>query len=179
VTPAGAAPIAALVPGGGTIGGGVLGAAFSGALFSLEIAIVLVPALVLYELLAPLPAFGRWGRALGPWMTRLGMSPPCAVPLVAGVFLGIIYGAGIIVPVAGERKIGPEELQSLGLFLCTCHAIIEDTLLFALAGAAGPREVAGRMLLLVGLRLFLALAVLGGRQAILLRCRKKPSPALD
>jgi len=162
-----------------SIGQAVLGAALSGAWFSLKLAAVLLPALVLYELLAPSRVFARWGRAIAPWLSRLGMSPPCTVPLAAGLFLGIIYGAGVILPIAEEKKIGPEELHSLGLFLCTCHAIIEDTLLFALAGAAGPGEVAGRMLLLAGLRLLLALTVLGGRQALLRRRGKKPSLALD
>ena len=179
MTPGGAAFLAAFAPEGGSFGGAVLGAALSGGLFSLRIALILVPALILYEVLAPLPLFERWGRALGPWLSRLGMSPPCTAPLVAGFFLGIIYGAGIIIPIAEEKKIGPEELHSLGLFLCTCHAIIEDTLLFALVGAAGPGEVAGRMLLLAGLRLLLALTVLGGRQALLRRSGKKPSLALD
>ena len=179
MTPAGGSDIAALVAGDGSIGGALVGAALSGVLFSLRIAVVLVPALILYELLAPLPVFGRWGRWLGPWLSRLGMSPPCTVPLVAGLFLGIIYGAGIIIPIAEEKQVGPEELQSLGLFLCTCHAIIEDTLLFALAGSAGPGEVAGRMLLLAGIRFLLALAVLGGRRALLIRRGKNPSPALD
>jgi nucleoside recognition protein len=162
-----------------TLGGAIFGAALSGVVFSVKLALFLVPALVLYELLAPLPVFARCGRALGPWLSRLGMSPPCTVPLVAGFFLGIIYGAGIIIPIADEKKIGPEELHSLMLFLCTCHAIIEDTLLFALAGSNGPGEVAARTLLLAGIRLFLALAVLGGRQAFRGWRGKKPALALD
>jgi len=162
-----------------TFASALVGAALSGALFSLKIAVVLVPALVLYELLAPLPVFGRWGSRLGPWLSRLGMSPPCTVPLVAGLFLGIIYGAGIIIPIAEEKRIGPEELLSLGLFLCTCHAIIEDTLLFALAGSSGPLEIAGRAGLLAGTRLSLAILVLAGRRAFLTRRGKNPPAALD
>lgn len=146
------------------IGPALLDAALGGAIFSLKVAAILVPALVLYELLAPLPIFGRWGRALGPALARLGMSPPCTVPLAAGFFLGIIYGAGLIIPIAEEKRIGPGELHSLGLFLCTCHAVIEDTFLFAVVGARGPREVAVRMLILAGARLALAVVVTRGRQ---------------
>ena len=177
MTAAAAEWIGTFLPGPGSIAGAVLGAAFTGAIFTLTIATFLVPALVLYDLLAPLPLFARCGRLVGPWLSRLGMSPPCAVPLAAGFFLGIAYGAGIIIPIAEEKRIGPEELHSLGLFLCTCHAIIEDTLLFALVGARGPVEVAWRMATLAGLRLLLALTVLVGRQA-LLRGRK-PSPVLE
>jgi len=146
------------------IGHALLEAALSGAIFSLKVAAVLVPALILYEMLAPLPIFGRWGRALAPALARLGMSPPCTVPLAAGFFLGIIYGAGMIIPIAEEKRIGPGELHSLGLFLCTCHAVIEDTFLFAVVGARGPREVAVRMLILAGARLALAVIVTRGRQ---------------
>ena len=146
------------------IGEALLDATVSGAILSLKIAVILVPALVLYDLLAPLPVFGRCGRALAPFLARLGMSPPCTVPLAAGLFLGITYGAGMILPIAEEKRVGPGEVQSLGLFLCTCHAIIEDTFLFAVVGAGGPREVATRMIILISVRLGLAVAVTRGRQ---------------
>lgn len=147
------------------IAGALLDSVLDGAIFSLKIAAILVPALVLYDLLAPLPVFGRCGRALAPALARLGMSPPCTVPLAAGLFLGITYGAGMIIPIAEEKQVGPSEVHSLGLFLCTCHAIIEDTFLFAVVGASGAREVAARMLVLVGVRLALAVLVTAGRQA--------------
>ena len=147
-----------------SIGQAVLGAALSGAWFSLKVAAVLLPALVLYDLLAPSRTFTRWGRVIAPWLSRLGMSPACTVPLAAGLFLGIIYGAGVIIPIVEEKKIGPDEVHSLGLFLCTCHAVIEDTFLFAWIGARNPLEIAGRMLVLAGVRLALAVAVTAGRR---------------
>ena len=152
----------------------LLESVLSGAIFSLKIAAILVPALVLYDLLAPLPIFGRCGRALGPVLARLGMSPPCTVPLAAGLFLGITYGAGMILPIAEEKRVGPDEVQSLGLFLCTCHAMIEDTFLFAVVGASGARDVTVRVIILVGVRLALAVIVTGGRQEWL---RSKSLPA--
>ena len=171
--------IGTIIAASGSITGAVLGATLSGALFSIKVAVFLVPALVLYDLLAPLPVFARCGRRIGPWLSRLGMSPPCAVPLAAGFFLGIAYGAGVIIPIVEEKKIGPEELHSLGLFLCTCHAVIEDTFLFALVGARSSGEVVLRMLLLAGLRLLLALTVLGTRQALAPGGGKKPAPGLE
>jgi hypothetical protein len=135
------------------------GSAWAGAIFCLKLAALIVPAMVLYEVLAPLPLFARLGRLLGPRLRPFGMSPPCTVPLAAGFFLGIAYGAGFIIPIAEEESITRREIDALGLFLCTCHAVIEDTLLFALIGAQGPGTVAARMALLVGVRLALALLV--------------------
>jgi len=54
--------------------------------------------------------------------------------------------------------------------------VFEDTFLFALVGAQGPGEIALRMLLLAGLRLLLALAVLGTRRALVTGGGKKPAP---
>ena len=151
----------AILEGGGAAGilEAAAGAAGSGALFSLKLALLLVPALILYEVLAPLPVFGRIGRRIAPHLGRLGMSAACTVPLAAGFFLGIAYGAGIIIPIAAARRIGAREIQGLALFLCTCHALVEDTLLFALVGARGPLEVLGRMGLLAAVRLALAVTI--------------------
>ena len=140
----------------------VLRSALAGGVFFLKVAVLLVPSLLLYELLAPLPVFTRWGRAIGPRLRVLGMSPACTVPLAAGFFLGIAYGAGIIIPIAAERRIAAREIDSLGLFLSTCHSVVEDTLVFALIGARSAWEVAGRMALLSAVRLALAVAVTAG-----------------
>jgi len=43
--------------------------------------------------------------------------------------------------------------------------VIEDTILFAMVGVGGPREVAFRVIIFVGVRLVLAVLVTGGRQA--------------
>ena len=155
------------------------GAAAAGAIYSLKIALLLVPGLVLYEILAPLPIFARWGRAIAPGLGRLGMSPPCIVPLAAGFFLGITYGAGIIIPFAEEKTIGPEETHALFLFLCTCHAVIEDTVLFSLIGARGPWEVAGRAAALAGIRFALAIAILSARRVLVGGRGGNPAPRVD
>jgi len=139
--------------------GELAGAAWAGARFCGLLALLIVPAMVLYEVAAPLPLFAAWGRWLGPRLRRIGMSPACTVPLAAGLFLGVAYGAGFIIPVAERREVGPREIHSLGLFLSTCHAVIEDPLLFALVGAPDAVELGRRMAILVGVRLALALAV--------------------
>jgi hypothetical protein len=145
-------------------------ATLAGTLFCVKVGVILVPAMVL----APLPVFGRIGRAVAPHLARFGMSPVCTVPLAAGLFLGIIYGAGIIVPIAGERRIRTSEIQSIGLFLCSCHAVVEDTLLLTLIGVRGAGEVATRVALLLGARFVLAVGVTAAR-ARWLRARREPT----
>ncbi|MEA3512725.1 MAG: nucleoside recognition protein [Campylobacterota bacterium] len=55
--------------------------------------------------------------------------------IVVGVFLGITYGAGILIDEAKSGNISKDDLFYIGTFLMICHAIIEDTLLFVIFGA--------------------------------------------
>ncbi len=55
--------------------------------------------------------------------------------LLVGIFLGITYGAGILIEEAKSGAIKKDDLFYIGTFLMICHAIIEDTLLFVIFGA--------------------------------------------
>jgi len=52
-----------------------------------------------------------------------------------GVVLGITYGAGILINEYEKETLSKNEILFIGTFLMICHAIIEDTLLFAIFGA--------------------------------------------
>ncbi|MEA1914907.1 MAG: nucleoside recognition protein [Campylobacterota bacterium] len=55
--------------------------------------------------------------------------------ITVGIFLGITYGAGILIEEAKSGAISKADLFYIGTFLMICHAIIEDTLLFVIFGA--------------------------------------------
>lgn len=55
--------------------------------------------------------------------------------LTVGIFLGITYGAGILIEEAKSGRISPQDIFYIGTFLMICHAVIEDTLLFVIFGA--------------------------------------------
>lgn len=55
--------------------------------------------------------------------------------LLVGVFLGITYGAGILIKEAKSGTLTKKEIFFIASFLSICHAIIEDTLLFVIFGA--------------------------------------------
>jgi len=55
--------------------------------------------------------------------------------LTVGIFLGITYGAGILIQEVESGAISKKDLFYIGTFLMICHAIIEDTLLFVIFGA--------------------------------------------
>jgi Fe2+ transport system protein B len=89
-------------------------------------------------------------------MAGLGLSSTTIIPLFTGMFLGISYGAGITIRVMQEKKIPRRELFLLGLFLCACHGVIEDTLIFVVLGGNGWVLFGARLLLAVTITVLLA-----------------------
>jgi hypothetical protein len=126
--------------------------AFLGALkLSGKLVLIIVPLVTLFEVLRHLPAFRRTGDAVDPLMRGIGLTREAAVPLFTGVFLGIAYGAGIIIRVAQEKRLPARELFLMGLFLGTCHAVVEDTLIFVVIG--------GSAWIMLGVRLVIAICL--------------------
>ena len=102
-----------------------------------KIACIIVPLTVAYQVARD----NRWvRRALTPYrgsLSKLGFGEAALVPLAAGIVLGIMYGAGILVQESRAGRMSPREVFLLAFFLGTCHAVIEDTLLFVVIGGNG------------------------------------------
>lgn len=67
----------------------------------------------------------------------LGLSGASTIPLLVGMFFGLVNGAGIIVQCVREGEIGKKDLYLLTFFLIACHSVIEDTVIFSAIGANG------------------------------------------
>ncbi len=132
------------------------GAALKGVVLCLELALVVLPLIVGYEMAKAYGVFERpWSR-LRPALALIGLGPGALVPLLAGVFLGLLYGAGILVSVSREQGLAVSERLALAVFLVTCHAVVEDTALFVILGGSAFWILAPRLLLALGLTTWLA-----------------------
>ena len=123
---------------------------------ALKLLLIIVPLVTLFEVLRYLPVFRRAGAAVDPLMRGMGLTRDAAIPLFTGIFLGIAYGAGIIIRVAQEKRLPRRELFLMGLFLATCHAVVEDTLVFVVIGGNGWIMLGVRLLLAITLTALLA-----------------------
>jgi len=83
---------------------------------SAKLLLIVVPLVSLFEVLRYLPVFRRAGRAVEPMMRGMGLSTQAAVPLFAGIFLGIAYGAGIIIRVGAGTAPASTQTLSDGAF---------------------------------------------------------------
>lgn len=132
---------------------------------ALKLLLIIVPLVTLFEVFRYLPVFRRIGDAVEPLMRGMGLGREASVPLFTGIFLGIAYGAGIIIRVAQQKRLPRRELFLMGLFLATCHAVVEDTLIFVVIG--------GDAWLILGIRIVLAVLL----TAVLARLWRKRTTA--
>jgi len=114
-----------------------------------KLVIIVVPLVAVFEVLRHVNVFRNMGVRTEPVMRCLGLGRSAVLPLFTGIFLGIAYGAGIIIRAAATGQMDRRELFLTGLFLATCHAVIEDVLIFVVLG--------GDAIVMLGLRLLLAL----------------------
>ncbi len=96
---------------------------------------IVVPLMVLMEFLRNGPWLDRLTNATYRPLRILGLEKHSVMPLWAGFFLGIAYGAGMILDAAENEGFTGRQAFLVSVFLGVCHAIVEDTLLFAAIGA--------------------------------------------
>jgi hypothetical protein len=89
----------------------------------------------------------RW---MSPLLRPLRLPDEAGLPMIAGLAIGLTYGAGVILQTAEEGSLNREQLTVMCVFLGICHAVFEETILFTAAGSNG--------LLLVAIRFVTAVA---------------------
>lgn len=96
----------------------------------LQIALIVIPIMIMIEVLKDINILQILSRFMSPITRILGVSEKTSVTLLAGIFFGIAYGAGVIIQTAKEENLSKRDIYLISIFLVTCHAVIEDTLIF-------------------------------------------------
>lgn len=127
---------------GGTDGNGVIEMAdaaieISKGLFglALKIFLIVMPLIVFLEWARTQTWFSRFIQSSGRVFAPIGFRGESLFPLMTGILFGISYGAGVLIPQAQSGELSRKQVFLVALYLCLCHAIIEDTLLFVMLGA--------------------------------------------
>jgi Fe2+ transport system protein B len=108
---------------------------------------IIIPLMVGLALLRDARLLDRAAGLLHPLMKRLNLSNRAAFPLLAGFFLGIVIGSGVIIAFARDGSLTKRDLMLVLVFLGICHSIIEDTLIFTALGANLWILISARLLL--------------------------------
>ena len=109
---------------------------FTGSMSSvLTMGAIIIPLMVVMEILKDTKVLERFSSKLNPIAKFFNISNESIFPLLIGIIFGLAYGAGIIIDSTEEGNLSKRDLYVLVIFLLACHAIFEDTLIFAAVGA--------------------------------------------
>ena len=106
-----------------------------GAHIAVLVPAIIIPLMIVLALLTDSRLLDRGVVFIQPVMQRLSLSSRAAFPLLAGFFLGIVFGSGVIISFSNDGTLTKRDLILVLIFLSICHSIVEDTLIFAALGA--------------------------------------------
>ena len=121
-----------------------------------QFALIVFPVMVAIQVLKDLGALGRFAAWMQPLMRPFGVAPHGAVTMAGGLIFGLAFGAGVILEQVREQEFTKRELTLMILFLCACHAVVEDTLIFIPLGINVLPLLLIRLLAAVALTLLVA-----------------------
>ncbi len=114
---------------------------------SIKLTIIIVTLTIIYEIYEHSKLYEFTKRMADKPLNRIGISTNASISMIVGLFLGITYGAGILIRNASEGKMNYKDIILSALFLSVCHAVIEDTLIFVAVGANGVVMITTRVVL--------------------------------
>lgn len=95
-----------------------------------QLAVIVIPVMLMIQILKDIGVLERFAQLMRSSMQLLGIAPRGAVTMAGGLIFGLAFGAGVIIEQVREQKFTKRELTLMILFLCVCHAVVEDTLIF-------------------------------------------------
>lgn len=108
----------------------------SGIIAIAQLALIVIPLMVVMQFLREKGWLTSLSNGFAPFTKILGMKRNTSMTLVAGLTIGLAYGAGIMIQAVKEDGVSKKDMSLALLFLVSCHAVVEDTAIFIPLGIA-------------------------------------------
>jgi hypothetical protein len=96
----------------------------------LQLIMVVIPLMLVIQLLKEGNVLQWLSKVMRPFTRTLGLPENASLTLMAGIFFGLAFGAGVLIQAVREENLTKSDLLLLCIFLAACHAVVEDTLIF-------------------------------------------------
>ncbi|MFJ8066055.1 nucleoside recognition domain-containing protein [Psychrobacillus sp. NPDC096426] len=96
----------------------------------LQLALIVIPLMIIIQVLKDRNYLQKFSEKIAPFTKVIGIQPNASLTLVAGLTIGLAYGAGVMIQAVQEDGVSKKDATLVFIFLVACHAIVEDTLIF-------------------------------------------------
>jgi hypothetical protein len=109
----------------------------------IELTLIITGVMLIVEVLQEYKILHHLTSLLNPVTSLLKLPRAANLPLLAGICVGISFGAAIIIDSSENGSLNDKEIYLINLFLVICHSLIEDTIVWMALGAyAIPVQIA-------------------------------------
>lgn len=95
-----------------------------------QLAMIVIPLMIVIQFMREKGWLHKLSDWLAPSMKFLGMSKNTSMTMVAGLTIGLAFGAGLMIQAVKEDGVSKRDMYLALIFLVSCHAVVEDTLIF-------------------------------------------------
>lgn len=96
----------------------------------IQLACIVIPLMIVMQFLREKGWLNVFSNKFAPFTRVLGMERNTSMTLVAGLTIGLAYGAGLMIQAVKEDGVSKKDMHLALIFLVACHAVVEDTLVF-------------------------------------------------
>ncbi|GAB3801344.1 nucleoside recognition domain-containing protein [Virgibacillus kimchii] len=100
----------------------------------LQLAMIVIPIMIIMQYLREYGWLNIFSDKFAPVTKMLGMEKNTSMTMVAGLTIGLAYGAGLMIQAVKEDGVSKKDMYLALIFLVSCHAVVEDTLIFVPLG---------------------------------------------
>ncbi|WP_407270716.1 nucleoside recognition domain-containing protein [Radiobacillus sp. PE A8.2] len=95
-----------------------------------QLALIVIPLMIFMQYFRELGWMQKLSDWFAPFTNFLGMQRNASMTLVAGLTIGLAYGAGMMIQAVEKDGVSKRDMLLSLIFLVSCHAVVEDTLVF-------------------------------------------------
>lgn len=96
----------------------------------IQLSLIVIPLMIVMQFLREYGLMSKLSKLISPFTRFLGMNSNTSFTLVTGLTIGLTFGAGVMIQAIEEDGVSRKDMILALIFLVTCHAVIEDTLIF-------------------------------------------------
>lgn len=96
----------------------------------IQLSLVIFPLMLVMQFFRDLGWLQKISNIFQPFTKLLGMRENTSFTLVTGLTIGLAFGAGVMIQAVEEDGVSKKDMTLALLFLVTCHAVVEDTVIF-------------------------------------------------